>query len=442
MSLCLHSFFLLTLFAVHIMSSKATHKKALRNEHIRRCKEIGKSLLDFICDKNRYFNQSIAATISLDKFKDEFTSKLKDIDGLEHLSADDFPSLRTAAESVWRNEGNPLIRQRLLGKLFREVITALYPSSINIDGKDLDLGRRVGDCTGATCRRNFFSMDGSSFHGAHVDDTAKTLDPCEIALIGVEAYFKEMEDAGIVPTCAMCHDGAKERITSFVLDDIKHHLLSPPKHPIRRDQGRNLLQILRDDRVCRLQYLLFFMDAYCRGMMKDRTTDAHYGDYNTLRVMFLAYFDSVADDFVKPTARQWNSCDIRVDTKYYITKGLKYVVQKDCGVCPGANEAGTTEALAIPRGSREARHYACCEENFDFRKYNSVERQRIEGDHTIPQCTTDDSKNVGDCWYIFELLDEICHAPFHCYFCHKRLTANQYKKKSWHRHVRDYIIEY
>ena len=375
----------------------------------------------------------------MDDFKDEFNSKLKDIDELKHLSADDFPSLRTTNPSIW-HDGRNKKRLVLLGKLFCEVIAALYPPSIGIDGEELDLKRRAGDCTGATCCRNLFSMDGTSFQGAHVDDTEKTSNPSQIAIQGMEMYFEEMEGAGIVPTCALCHDGAKESRTSFELDDIKHHLLSLPKHPIRRDQGRNLLQILRDDRVCRLRYILYFMDAHCRGMMKCVDTDAQYGDYNTLRVMFLAYFDSVADDFVKPTAKQWNSCDGKVNTKLFILQGLKYVVQKDCGVCPGAKEAGTLEALEIPEESWEDRHYACCEENFDFRHYNSVERQRIEGDHTIAQSTTDDSRNVGDCENIFEMLDEICHAPFHCYFCHKRLTANQHKKKSWHSTERDYII--
>ena len=418
------------------MCSKEDLKEELRAEHIRRCKGIGKPLLEFICDKNRYFNRVIAATVSLEKFKDEFTSQLNEIDDdeLKQLSADDFPSLRSARESVWRNEKNNIQRLRLLGKLLNEVINALYPSSIN--GKVLR--RKPGDCTRAGCCRNFLRMDGSSFHGAHEDDTLKTLNPSAIALRGFEKYIEEMENAGVRPTCAPCHDGAKER-RAFDLDATKYHLLSLPKHPIGRNEGHNLLQILRDDRVRRLQYILFFMDCHCRNMMKDGT-DADYGDYNTLRVMFLAYFDSVVDDLVKPNARQWNCCDTSIDTRYYIMKAFKYVLQKDCGVCPGANKAGTLEAKNTPRELWKDSDYACCEENYDFRRYTSVERHRIECDHTIAQLTGDDAVSVAKISNFFELLDEICHAPFLCYFCHKRRTANQWEKDTWHLPDLDFTI--
>ncbi len=367
----------------------------------------------------------------MDKFKDKFTSKLGETDGLEHLSADDFPSLKTARVSVWQNEGDHNQRLILLGKLLCEVINALYPSSIN--GKDLR--RKPGDCTRACCSRNFLSMDGSSFHGSHEDDTLKTMHPCQLARRGFKEYIEEMENAGISPTCAVCHDGAKE-CRSFNLDVSKHHLLSPPKSPLGRDDGRNLLQILRDNRVRRLQYILFYMDCHCRGMMKYKNTIAEYGDYNTLRVMFLAYFDTVADDVMRPSAKEWKDC--HTDIRNYIMRGLKHILQNDCGVCPGANKAGTQEAQKKPRGSWKNSDYACYDENRDFRKYALVERQRIECDHIIAQLTGVDAAGVAHIHNFFELLDEICHAPFHCYFCHKRRTANQRKKNTWNLPVRDF----
>lgn len=67
-----------------------------------------------------------------------------------------------------------------------------------------------------------------------------------------------------------------------------------------------------------------------------------------------------------------------------------------------------------------------------------VERQRIEADHTIGRSTTDGSKQVPLIENIFAMLDEICHAPYHCYFCHKRRTANQAEKESWNKPDRDY----
>lgn len=392
----------------------------------------GKPLLELICDEGRYFNQISEASISLAEFKKEFTSKLQSIDGLENLSAKDFPSLRTTDVSVWQNDGNNQQRIYLLGKLFREVITALYPSSAN--GKVLM--RRTGDCTYANCCRNFLIMDSSSFHGAHVDHTAKTLTPGNMFKHGMERYLEEMVKAGIRPTCAMCHDGADVH-RSFDLDVSKRHLLSLPKHPIGRNEGLTLLQILRDNRVRRLQYILFFMDCHCRGMMtSNKKYDHEHGDYNTLRVMFLAYFDTVADDVVMPSANEWNGCN----TRHYTMNGFKHILQKHCGVCLGANKAGTREAQSNPQRSWKDSDYACYKENYDFRKYTSVERQRIECDHTMALSTGDDGNMVSSISNFFELLDEICHAPFLCYFCHMRRTANQYKKDTWNLPVHDLTI--
>eukprot|EP00984_Skeletonema_dohrnii_P023979 scaffold13085_cov77-Skeletonema_dohrnii-CCMP3373.AAC.1 len=153
--------------------------------------------------------------------------------------------------------------------------------------------------------------------------------------------------------------------------------------------------------------------------------------------MFLAYFDAVADDVVKPSANEWNDCD----TRYFSINGFKHILQKHCGVCPGANKAGTREAQSKPQGSWEDSDYACHKENYDFRKYTSVERQRIECDHTMARSTGDDGTKVADIKNFFELLDEICHAPFLCYFCHKRRTANQWEKNTWHLPVQDFIID-
>lgn len=345
------------------------------------------------------------------------------------LSADDFPTLRSANDPVWKNEDKTCQRVHLLSKLSREVITVLYPSKIN----GVDLERQPGDCTHACCSRNQLRMDGSSFQGKHVNDTLKTSDPSALGFRGIEKYIEEMEDAGILPACALHHDGAEER-RDITLDDSKHHLLSPPQDDLRRDEGNDLLGILRDNRVRRLQYILFVMDCYGRGWMKDNRTDSEIGDYNTLRVMMLAYFDTVADDVVIPSANQWNDCN----TGNYIRSSLRYIVQNHCGVCPGANKAGTKEVEKKLPESWEESDYACCKENYDFRKYAPVERQRIEGDHTIGQSAADDAKVVSRCMNIFEMLDEICHAPYLCYFCHKRRTANQRKENSYHLPDRNY----
>eukprot|EP00984_Skeletonema_dohrnii_P026749 scaffold16142_cov87-Skeletonema_dohrnii-CCMP3373.AAC.2 len=409
------------------MEDMEEHHKtgSLRAEHIRRCEQDGKRLLSLI---DNYCNNSTTTVIPFAEFKDKFTCTLNQIEGLEYLSADDFPSLKSADESVWKNERNSDQRRTLLGKLLREVVTALYPPKIN----GIDLERKPGDCTHPNCSRNCFHMGGSSFQGAHIDDTKKTNEPSWLAQGGSEKFIEEMKIAGICPTCAMHHDGLEEK-RDFDLDGSKHHLLSQPRHALGRDDGSDFLQILRHNRVRRLQYCLYAIDCYGRGLMKDRRTESEICDYNTLRVMFLAYFDTVADDVMLPSVNEWNENGCR--TAYHILSGLKYVVQNHCGVCLAANQPGTLEAKNKPQEIWENGDYACDEMNYDFREYTAVERQRIEGDHTYSRQVTG-RKKVSQCLNIFELLDEICHAPFHCYFCHKRRSANQDPRKP----DRDYTI--
>ena len=390
----------------------------MSEEHIRRCKEDGKGPLG-VCDN--YQNQSRRIDVTLDQFKEEFTNALQQTIALKELSADDFPSLKTTDESVWSNDKNTSQRRNLLAKLILEIIYALYPTEIN----GQDLGREPGDCSNANCSRNFLRMRGSAFQGAHVDRDEKENHPIKLAFRGgSEAVIAEMVRSGIVPTCALHHDG-KEGERTNPLDDSKHHLLSPPEDRLKRDEGKDFLDILQNDRVRRLQYCLFIMDCYGRGMITQKGGWANHeiGNYNTLRVMHLAYFDTVADDVVGASPTQWNNN--RCTPDYEIRKSLRYVIQNHCGVCPGANEAGTLDAKGKPRESWEESDYACHEENYDFRRYAFVERQRIEADHIKAQATTDDSRMVSEIKNIFSMLDEICRAPYKCYFCHKRRTGNQ-----------------
>ncbi len=396
------------------MYTKEKLKTAASVEHIHRCEVVGKDLLR-LCDK---YQNYVRIEVSFDDFKEELTKKLNQTNGLEHLSADDFPSLKSA-ESVWSNKKNIYQRKGLLGKLILEVIYALYPTEV--DGQDL--GRKPGDCTNANCSRNIFLTRGSTWQGAHVDRDKKKGDPYKLAMQGSAAVIAEMKRSGIVPTCALHHDG-KEGERSHELDASKHHLLSTPQDSLERDEGTDFLDILQDNRVCRLQYCLFIMDCYGRGMMtRESTRDQEIGNYNTLRVIHLAYFDTVADDFVGVSPTQWNNSSFNPDRQ--IRKSLRYVVQNHCGVCPGANEAGTLEAKNKPRESWEESDYACYKENYDFRRYAFVERQRIEADHIKAQATTDDSRAVSEITNVFSMLDEICRAPYKCYFCHKRRTVNQ-----------------
>jgi hypothetical protein len=307
----------------------------LSDEHIRRCKEDGKGPLG-VCDK---YQNYVRIEVSFDQFKEEFTNALEQTIALKELSAADFPSLKSTDESVWSNDENDSQRRNLLSKLILEVIYALYPTEI--DGQDL--GRKPGDCSNANCSRNFFNTRGSAWQGAHVDRDKKKDDPCRLAMQGSAAVIAEMERSGIVPTCALHHDG-KEGERTNPLDDSKHHLLSPPQDSLERDEGKDFLVILQNNRVRRLQYCLFIMDCYGRGMMvRESTRDQEIGSYNTLRVMHLAYFDIVADDVVGASPTQWNNNGSTPD--HEIRKSLRYVIQNHCGVCPGANEAGTLEIL-------------------------------------------------------------------------------------------------
>ncbi len=389
----------------------------MSDEHIRRCKEDGKGPLG-VCDK--YQNRERIIEVSFDQFKEEFTNALQQTIALKELSAADFPSLKLTDESAWSNKKNDSQRTNLLSKLILEVIYALYPTEI--DGQDL--GRKHGDCSNANCSRNFFSMRGSTWQGAHVDRDKKEDHPSLLALRGSAAVITEMERSGIVPTCALHHDG-KEGERKNELDDSKHHLLSPPQDSLKCDEGKDFLDILQNNRVRRLQYCLFIMDCYGRGMMtRGERADQEIGNYNTLRVMHLAYFDIVADDVVGASPTQWNNNN-RSTPDHEIRKSLRYVIQNHCGVCPGANEAGTLEAKKKPRESWGESDRACHEENYDFRRYAFVERQRIEADRIKARATTDDSRIVSAIKNIFSMLDEICRAPYKCYFCHKKRTVNQ-----------------
>ena len=185
--------------------------------------------------------------------------------------------------------------------------------------------------------------------------------------------------------------------------------------------------------------ILFIMDCYGRGfMISGSAAGEDMGDYNTLRVMFLAYFDTVADDVMSLSAKQWNDINSKSKPAHHIRKSLRYTVQNHCGVCLAANEPATSEASRKRPADWVEKDYACRKENFDFRKYTMIMRQHIEADHNIAESNGKKNKIVSDFKNIFRMFDEMFHAPYHCYFCHKRRTANQAKKDSWTTNDRDY----
>ncbi len=205
-----------------------------------------------------------------------------------------------------------------------------------------------------------------------------------------------------------------------------------PHDELGREDGKDIDELMQD-RVNRLKYTSIIMELYARGWMSDKRSKKG-GDYNTLRTVVLAHFGTFVDDFVAPSASDWNGCN----QQNYVFQALRSIVQNQCGVCAAATAARTEEAQNKEPRLWEEDDFACLAENYNFRKYPFVERQANESDHTVARCATDGAKRTSDHDNIFAMLDEIFHAPYHCFFCHRVRTANQKKNDSWRTGNRDY----
>ena len=332
-------------------------------------------------------------------------------------------------ESKWNNQKHDFQRKNSLGKVKMDVIAALQPRRNKFSTEC----NKPGECIRPECKRNVFSYKGSCFQGSHVNDDGKVNNPSLLAIATDGRLEKEMRTQGIDTVCANCHDAASEK-RKYRLDQTKLLKLIPRPIPNRGD-GKNILEELINNEVFRLKIACIIMEFYVRGW--STPSPINYGGYNTLRVVALAYFGLLADDYMVPTAERWDGERELVNRFDYVSRSLRYVLQDWCGTCAAATKPGTNEAAAKQSEEWIESDYACMECDYDLRNKTVIERQSIEADHDV---ATSKNKKVSSTSNFFASIDELCHAPYHCYFCHKRRTANQYRNNSWSSSDRDYTV--
>lgn len=316
-----------------------------------------------------------------------------------------------------------------LGKVKLEVMAFLQPSRIKFS----DQLRRAGDCCRPGCTRNRSDYNGSScFQGSHVNADGKRGNPSVLARRTDGRLQREMENIGIDDVCRCHHDTAAEN-RSFPLDTLKNFKLLPRPKPAR-GEGKNILHELMNDDVFLDKIVCVIMEYYINGW--NTPSAPTYGDYNTLRLKLWAYFEEFADDFTIPTAEQWDDSNFP-DRKEFFLRTFRYILQDYCGVCGASTAPGTKEAAKKSPEDMVEGDFACLMRDMDLRNMPVIERQSIESDHDVAATKR---KKVSDTNNILEMIDELCHAIFLCYFCHKKRTANQHKKNSWSTGYRDYNI--
>ena len=321
------------------------------------------------------------------------------------------------------------LRLQALSKVKVEVMAFLQPRCVKFS----DEVQQVGQCCYPGCTRNRSDYKGGScFQGSHKNADGKRANPSQLAYRTDGRLEHEMKTLGIDYVCAPHHDNAAEK-RSYPLDTLKHFKLIPRPKPARVD-GKNILHELMNDDVFLDKIVCVVMEYYINGWSTPSAPT--YGDYNTLRSVIYSYFGEFADDFTVPTAEQWDESNL-CDRGHCFLQTFRYILQDFCGVCGAATAPGTKEAAKKSPEDMTEGDFACLRGDFDLRNMSVIERPSVESDHDV---AVTKGKQASKARNILDMIDELCHAIYLCYFCHKKRTANQHKKNSWSTGNRVYIV--
>ncbi len=361
--------------------------------------------------------------MTLEQFKEKLTELLQQTNGLEEVTADSFPALTSID---WNHKSR---RRDRLASLKVQLISALTPLSRRFsDGET----HRPGQCLWPTCTRSILDYAGSSMQLDHVTNDDKKGDPAKIAQKADDGLIKEMKENGFRNDCGHHHDHA-DKTRKWEPSILKRIKLIP--HPVpTRDEGSSFRELLLNDQKLCIKLGIFAALTYCHGWNSRAEGDASsYGNYDTLRVVVYDLFGLLVDDYTILDPYRFNETTHRYN---YIRDCLRYIMQDLCGTCFAATFPGTAEGKRKLEENEEMSEsdYACKAGDFDLRNMTVLERQGNEADHNDP---TKKRKGIAECKNIYEMFDEACHAPYHCYFCHKRRTAKQHPNS---RCNRDYTV--
>jgi hypothetical protein len=363
--------------------------------------------------------------MTLVQFREKFTGLVQQIHGLEDVTAASFPSL-TSIDWNNVNDNRKSSRHVSLATLKTQLISALTPLSRQFsDGNTVG----PGQCQNPMCTRSIFDYAGSSMQLDHVTNDDKKNDPCKLAQKADDGLIKEMKNNGFRNGCGHHHDhGDKTR--EWEPSILKHFKLIPRPVPTRTG-GSSFRQLLLNDQKARIKLGIFAALTYCHGWNSDKAPS--YGNFDTLRVVVYGLFGLLVDDYTILDPYRFN---VTTNRHQYIRECVRYIMQDLCGTCFAATFPSTAEGKRKLEENEEMSEsdFACKAGDFDLRNMTVLERQGNEADHNDP---TKKRKGVSDCANIYEMFDEACHAPYHCYFCHKRRTAKQHPNS---RCNRDYTL--
>ena len=359
------------------------------------------------------------------KFKEKLTELLQQIHGLEGFTAASFPAL-TLIEWNSVNRNHKKRRLQSLASLKTQIISALTPLSRQFSNWET---HRPGQCWHPRCTRSILDYKGSSMQLDHVRNDNKKDIPYNLAQKADDGLIKEMKNNGFRNDCGHHHDhGDKTR--EWEPSILKHIKLITRPVPTR-EEGSNFRELLLNNQTAHIKFGIFAALTYCHGWNSDKAPS--HGNFDTLRVVVHGLFGLLVDDYTILDPVQLKKTTNRNE---FIRKCLRYIMQDFCGTCFAATFPGTAEGKRKMEMQEEMSEsdYACRAGDFDLRNMTVLERQGNEADHNDP---TKKRKNVSDCANIYEMFDEACHAPYHCYFCHKRRTAKQDRNSC----NRDYTVE-
>jgi hypothetical protein len=363
--------------------------------------------------------------MTLVQFREKFTELVQQIHGLEDVTAASFPSL-TSIDWSNSNGRKRHRREQGLATLKTQLISALTPLSRRFSNGET---QRPGQCQKPGCTRSIFDYAGSSMQLDHVRNDGKKDHPFTLAQKADDGLIEEMKENGFRNDCGHHHDhGDKTR--KWEPSILKHIKLIPRPVPIRTG-GSSFRQLLLNDQKVRIKLGIFAALTYCHGWNSNKAPSA--GNFDTLRVVVYGLFGLLVDDYMILDPYRFNETTNR---NHYIRECLRYIMQDLCGTCFAATFPGTAEGKRKLEENEEMSEsdYACRVGDFDLRNMTVLERQGNEADHNDP---TKKRNGVADCSNTYEMFDEACHAPYHCYFCHKRRTAKQHPNS---RCNRDYTL--
>ena len=308
---------------------------------------------------------------TLTEFQDRVDTKLANIQGLQDLTHADLPTMRAIDDSIWNNEEDKDQRKGALGKATLQFLTLMKPP-----GDD----KKRGQCSHANCNRNSLDYWGN-FQWDHFKgkrEGGKTANPSDLARLHSDRIINEMREdggGGWADYCPFHHDkGNKTR--KFPVDISKWIKLVPC--PVQeRDDGKDFLEELLSNKCLRYQLTCLFTDHVIYGWNADKRSSTVCGNFDTLRVVVYAYTGRIADDYILPTASQWNQG--LVDRRDQFRKLFQYIIQDESGTCAAATAARTKEAEEKPKEEWNEDDYVC--KDFDLKNLAVLERQGAEGDH-------------------------------------------------------------